>query len=76
MPKPIEIKGAGKPAQLFYVVYRTGSPENCQWNRTEPMTKSEAEKQSSGFEKALVVDKKLSDAIGLPEGWEYVSTRR
>ena len=76
MPKLAATRRAGKPAQLFYVVYREGNPENCQWKRTEPMTKSEAEKQSSCFEKALVVDKKLSDAIGLPEGWEYVSTRR
>ena len=57
--------------KLFYVVYRTGSPENCQWKRTEPMSEIEAKEKAATFEKALVVDRKLSDAIGLPEGWEY-----
>jgi len=59
----------------FYVVYRTGNPENCNWQRTEPMSKVEAEAKVKSFEgdniKALIVDKKMSDVIGLPEGWEY-----
>lgn len=68
-------KGAGKPAHLFYVVYRTGNPESCNWQRTEPMVRDEAEQKAKVFEgdniKALVVDKKMSDIVGLPEGWEY-----
>jgi len=68
-------KGAEKSAHLFYVVYRTGNPEACTWQRTEPMVRDEAEQKAKVFEgdniKALVVDKKMSDVVGLPEGWEY-----
>ena len=74
-PKTSTNKRAEKSAQLFYVVYRTGNPENCQWQRTEAISKSQAESKSKTFEadgiKALIVDKKMSDVIGLPEGWEY-----
>lgn len=74
-PKTSTNKRAEKSAQLFYLVYRTGSPENCQWQRTEAFSKAQAESKSKAFEadgiKALIVDKKMSDVIGLPEGWEY-----
>ncbi len=59
----------------FYVVYRTGNSEKCIWERTEPMGKIEARAKVNFFEdgnvKAFIVDKKMSDIIGLPEGWEY-----
>ena len=61
--------------KLFYVVYRTGGVDNCEWKRSLPMSKEEAEKTADtvrkGGRKALVVDKEKSDKIGLPEGWEY-----
>ena len=75
MPKTSTNKRAEKSAHLFYVVYRTGNPENCRWQRTDPISKEQAESKSKAFEedgiKALIVDKKMSDVIGLPEGWEY-----
>ena len=74
-PKTSTNKRAEKSAHLFYVVYRTGNPELCTWQRTPPMVKDEADQKAKAFEcdnvKALVVDKKMSDVIGLPEGWEY-----
>ena len=74
-PKSSTNKRAEKSAQFFYVVYRTGNPESCTWQRTAPMVKDEADQKAKAFEgdnvKALVVDKKMSDVIGLPEGWEY-----
>jgi len=74
-PKTSTNKGAEKSARLFYVVYRTGNPKACTWQRTEPMVRDEAEQKAKVFEgdniKALVVDKKMSDVVGLPEGWEY-----
>ena len=74
-PKTSTNKRAEKSAHLFYVVYRTGNPELCTWQRTPPMVKDEADQKAKAFEgdnvKALVVDKKMSDVIGLPEGWEH-----
>ena len=61
--------------KLYYVVYRTGGTVNCEWKRTLAMPKDEAEKARAeverGGRKALVVEQSLSDAIGLPVGWEY-----
>ena len=61
--------------ELYYVIYRTGGTQNVQWHRTLAMFKVEAEQARAeverGGRKAIVVNKSLSDAIGLPTGYEY-----
>ena len=61
--------------KLYYVVYRTGGTLNAKWNRTLAMPKAEADAAKldveRGGRKAMIVEKSLSDAIGLPTGYEY-----
>lgn len=61
--------------KLYYVVYRTGGTLNAKWHRTLAMSRPEAEQAKldveKGGRKAMIVEKSLSDAIGLPEGYEY-----
>jgi hypothetical protein len=61
--------------RLYYVIYRTGTPENPHWQQSEPLPKLEAvalakNLSKNGF-KAFTVSKRQSEALGLPEGWEY-----
>jgi len=62
--------------KTYYVIYRTGGTLNAQWHRSLEMSKELAEQTKldieKGGRKCLVVDCKLSDAIGLPEGYEYI----
>ena len=61
--------------KLYYVIYRIGGTENFEWRRSVPMSKKEAEKSADdvrkGGRKAMIVEQKASDAIGLPGTYEY-----
>ena len=62
-------------SKQFYCVYRTDGTLNATWNRSLAMPKAEAEQARTDIEKGgrkcFIVEKSLSDAIGLPEGYEY-----
>jgi hypothetical protein len=66
--------------KLYYVVYRTGGTLNAKWNRTLAMLKSDAQKAcqdvEKGGRKAMIVEKGLSDRLGLPEGYDYETWKK
>jgi hypothetical protein len=59
----------------YCVVYRTGGTENYQWHRSVAMSEAEARQKREETERmgyrAMLVDYRLSMAIGLPEGYDY-----
>jgi len=71
----VEFAGTLKKAEKkdHCVVYRSGTPEDCYWSRTQPMTYAEAVEQQEHLQanghKALIEKFDLSMTIGLPEGW-------
>lgn len=71
----MELAGTSKKAEKkdHCVVYRSGTPEDCYWSRTQPMTYAEAVEQREHLQanghKALIEKFGLSMSVGLPEGW-------
>ena len=61
--------------KFYYVVYRTGGFQNATWHRTLAMSKDRAiqvcEEVKRAGRKAFIVEQDLSDAIGLPTGYDY-----
>jgi hypothetical protein len=60
---------------MFCAIWRTGSPESCQWHRSLPVSRTAAEQLAAVLSArglaAHVERHDRSVAIGLPEGWEY-----
>lgn len=59
----------------YYVIWRSGGTLNAKWHRTMSMPYSQAietrkDVEKAGY-KAIITEKSISDAIGLPEGYEY-----
>lgn len=71
----MEFAGTLKRAEKkdYCVVYRSGTPEECYWSRTQPMTYAEAVEQQEHLQanghKALIEKFDRSMSVGLPEGW-------
>lgn len=71
----MEFAGTSKKVEKkdHCVVYRSGTPEDCYWSRTQPMSYTEAVEQQEHLQanghKALIEKFDRSMSIGLPEGW-------
>lgn len=65
--------------RLFCVVFRSGGPAACRWDRTLAMSRMSASARCAeverGGRKALVVDYEQSLRLGLPQGWDAADER-